>query len=387
MQRGVWHDIVGQSRAVGMLSRAASGRDAMSHAWLITGPPGSGRSNAARAFAAALQCDYSGSPEAGCGECQNCTTTLAGTHPDVSIVATELLTISKDEVRALIQVAQRSPSQGRWRLILMEDADRMSAGTFNVLLKSIEEPPPRTVWLLCAPSPEDLAQTVRSRCRQVSLGTPNPREVAELLVRRDGIAPEAALLAARAAASHIGIARRLARSEAARDTRLHVLSLPARVHTPGDAVLRADELLKIATEDAKAGAEERNLRERAALLRTLGLEEASTIPPALRSQIKQLEDDQKRRSTRHTRDVLDRALSDMSSLMRDVLLLQCGVASTIDLINGDLASTLEQLAQSRSPEATLRHIEAMSAARRRIAANVAPLLALEAMFCALIPTR
>ncbi|WP_188037789.1 DNA polymerase III subunit delta', partial [Actinotalea sp. JY-7885] len=202
----VWTELVGQRHAVEVLREAATDPGAMTHAWLLTGPPGSGRSNAARAFAAALQCT-----EGGCGRCQACTTTLAGTHADVMVVATEKVTISIDEVRELIGVAQRAPSQGRWRVIVLEDADRMVERTSNVLLKAIEEPPPRTVWLLCAPSPQDVVVTIRSRCRGVALRVPPVDDVAALLVERDGADREVARMAARAAQSHIGLARRLAR--------------------------------------------------------------------------------------------------------------------------------------------------------------------------------
>ncbi|WP_250447952.1 DNA polymerase III subunit delta', partial [Actinotalea sp. C106] len=189
----VWEDVVGQQGAVEVLRSAVGDPGAMTHAWLITGPPGSGRSNAARAFAAALQC-----PAGGCGQCQACTTTLSGTHADVKVVATEKVTFSIEEIRELIGVAQRAPSQGRWRVMVLEDADRMTERTSNVLLKAIEEPPPRTVWLLCAPSPQDVVVTIRSRCRGVALRIPPVEDVAALLVSRDGADPEVAHAAARA---------------------------------------------------------------------------------------------------------------------------------------------------------------------------------------------
>ena len=220
----VWDDVVGQESAIEVLRGAIADPAAMTHAWLLTGPPGSGRSNAARAFAAALQCE-----QGGCGSCQACTTTLAGTHADLTVVATEKVTIAIDEVRSLISSASRTPSQGRWRVILIEDADRMAERTTNVLLKAIEEPPPRTVWLLCAPSPQDVMVTIRSRCRGVSLRIPPVEDVAALLVSRDGIDPATALTSARAAQSHIGLARRLARDAGARDRRSAVLAIARRI--------------------------------------------------------------------------------------------------------------------------------------------------------------
>src|SRR5690625_1852069 len=213
----------------------------MTHAWLITGPPGSGRSVAARAFAAALAC--TDPEEVGCGHCHGCTTTLGGTHADLRVIATERVSFKIEEMRPIVSDAQQSPSQGRWRVMLMEDADRMVERTSNVLLKAIEEPPPRTVWLLCAPSAQDLIPTIRSRCRAVSLRVPPAQAGADLLVRRDGIAPRVALMAARAAQSHIGVARRLATDPGARERCRSILTVPARIRGGGDAVLAAAELV------------------------------------------------------------------------------------------------------------------------------------------------
>jgi DNA polymerase-3 subunit delta' len=374
----VWDDVVGQDQAVAVLRHAVDEVAAMTHAWLITGPPGSGRSNAARAFAAALQCRAGG-----CGRCQECTTTLAGTHADVTVVATEKVTFSIDEVRGLVGLAQRSPSGGRWRVIVLEDADRMTERTSNVLLKAIEEPPPRTVWLLCAPSPEDVVVTIRSRSRRVSLRVPPVEAVAALLVERDGVAPEVADAAARAAQSHIGLARRLARDAAARERRDRTLTLAASIRGVGDAVLTAAELVEVATAEAKAATADRDAAERTALLRSLGAEEAQTLPPALRAQVRQLEEDQKRRATRAQRDVLDRALVDLLSLYRDVLVHQLG--ADVEPVNVAHADAVARLAAEGGPEQTIRRMDAIGEARTRLEGNVAPLLAMEAMAVALRP--
>ncbi|MCF4119556.1 DNA polymerase III subunit delta' [Antribacter sp. KLBMP9083] len=374
----VWDDVVGQEQAVALLRRAVADPAAMTHAWLLTGPPGSGRSVAARAFAAALQC-----PDGGCGTCHACTTTMAGTHPDVRLVATEKVVIAIDEVRDLIMTAARTPSQGRWRVIVVEDADRMAERTTNVLLKAIEEPPPHTVWVLCAPSVLDVLPTIRSRCRGVVLRVPPPEAVADLLVRRDGADPTVALTAARAAQSHVGLARRLARDAGARERRTAVLSIARRVRGVGDAVLAAGELVEVAKAEAKAATEERDAAERAELLRTLGVADGETLPPRLRSQLRQLEDDQKRRATRHQRDVLDRAMVDLLSLYRDVLVVQLG--AEVELVNTELAQTVRSLAADSTPEQTIRRMDAIGMARTRLEGNVAPLLALEAMAIALRP--
>jgi DNA polymerase-3 subunit delta' len=379
----VWDDVVGQEQAVAVLRRAATDPAAMTHAWLVTGPPGSGRSVAARAFAAALQCTGADGEAGGCGRCHQCTTTMAGTHPDVTVVATDKVVITIDEVRDLIGTAARTPSLGRRRVIVVEDADRMAERTTNVLLKAIEEPPPHTVWVLCAPSVQDVLPTIRSRCRGVVLRVPPPEAVAELVVRRDGVDPATALAAARAAQSHVGLARRLARDPGARERRARVLDVARRIRGVGDAVLAANELVEVAKAESKAATEERDAQERAELMRALGVGEGETLPPRLRSQLKQLEDDQKRRATRRQRDVLDRAMVDLLSLYRDVLVVQLG--AEVELVNAAEAGLVRTLAADSTPEQTIRRMDAIGTARERLEGNVAPLLALEAMAIALRP--
>ncbi len=368
-----------------LAAAAASARTAagtgMTHAWLFTGPPGSGRSVAARAFAAALVCTDSSVP--GCGRCHACTTARSGTHADVELVATEGVIISKERARDLVRSAAARPSTGPWRVLVVEDADRIEERSAGVLLKSIEEPPERTVWLLCAPGAGDLPTTVVSRCRQVRLRVPPPADVADLLVRRDGVDPAMAAYAARAAQSHIGLARRLARDEGARNRRREVLRLALEVRGVGDAVVRAGELVDIATEEAAASTTERDAAERADLLRSLGAAAAGALPPALRSQVTALERDQKRRATRSKRDVLDRALLDLASLYRDVLVTQLG--AEVELVNAEVRSDIAVLAAAGTAEATLRRLDAIGQARERIDANVNPLLAVEAMALALRP--
>ena len=323
----VWDTVVGQGDALDPLIAAVDGDRAMTHAWLITGPPGFGRSIAARAFAAALQCE-----KGGCGECHACRTVVAGAHPDVRIVATEKVTITVDEVRSLVSHAQSTPSQGRWRVIIIEDADRMTERTSNVLLKAVEEPPPRTAWILCAPSLHDVATTIRSRCRVVTLRIPSVEVVTRLLVERDGVEPE---------------------------------------------------LAAVADDEAKSATVERDAAEVAELYLTLGVEPGERLPPALRSQVRQLEEDQKRRATRARRDVLDRALLDLLSLYRDVANVQTG--SDVAHINESQRDRIGALAGRASATDTLAMMDAIGVARERLAGNVAPVLALEAMLVALRP--
>ncbi|MBO0609583.1 DNA polymerase III subunit delta' [Myceligenerans salitolerans] len=374
----VWDEVVGQESAVSMLQGSVTRAEAMTHAWLLTGPPGSGRSVAARAFAAALQC-----PQGGCGSCHACTTALAGTHPDVTLLATDKVVITIDEVRDLVGTAARTPTLGRWRVIIVEDADRMAERTTNLLLKSIEEPPPHTVWVLCAPSVQDVLPTIRSRCRAVVLRVPPADAVADLLVRRDGVDPAVALTAARAAQSHVGMARRLARDAGARERRAAVLGIARRIRGVGDAVLAAGELVDVAKQEAAAATEERDAAEKAELLRALGVADGEPLPPKLRSQVKQLEESQKRRATRRQRDVLDRAMLDLLSLYRDVLVLQLG--ADVDPVNAEHAGMVRDLARDSTPEQTIRRMDAIAVARQRLDGNVAPLLACEAMTIALRP--
>ncbi len=369
----VWRDVVGQEPALAILRRAVADPAAMTHAWLFTGPPGSGRSVAARAFAAALLC-----PQGGCGECRECRTALDGSHADVDLVSTEGLTIGVEQARSLVQIAARRPSVGRWRILVIEDADRLTDNSGNALLKAIEEPGTRTIWLLCAPSVEDVLITLRSRSRQVRLRTPPAEAVAQLLVDRDGVDPALAIHCARAAQSHIGIARRLARDEGARIRRRQVVTMSAKITGVGDAIGAAADLMAIAEEERDAALGERNAAERTRLLETLGADPgARTQPPHIRAQFTALEKDQKTRATRFTRDVVDRTLIDLLSVYRDALVLRMG--GSVTLVNTDNQAVVGQLARAFSAAGLLGAMDAIGQARERIGANVPPLLALEAM--------
>lgn len=352
----------------------------MSQAWLFTGPPGSGRSVAARAFAAALQCT---GPVPGCGQCQGCLSTMAGTHPDVEIMATSGVTITVEQTRSMVGRSYVSPSVGSWRIIIVEDADRMAERTTNVLLKAIEEPPGSTVWMLCTPSPDDVMTTIRSRCRNVSLVVPSASDVAELLVRRDGVAPETALVAAKAAQSHIGMARALATNPEVAGQRAKTLREALSIRGAGDAVLAAQRLLANATERAEAQATKNDGRELAELKRSLGVEDDKRIPPAVRAQIRSLKETQKRRATRAKRDVLDRAMVDMLSLFRDVLTVQLG--ADVELVNEDFGREIRALAEASTAQQSIHRMDSISQARQRLAGNVDPLLTLEAMMLSLRP--
>ena len=390
-----WSEVIGQPAAVTTLRLAAIAarpgavppgipNGAMTHAWLFIGPPGSGRALAARAFAAALQCSDPGEP--GCGHCQDCHTTLAGTHPDVQLVATEQLTIGVDQARGLVMGSAMSPTRGHYQVIVVEDAERLTEGAANVLLKAIEEPAPRTVWMLCAPSTRDLLPTILSRCRLVALRTPSPAAIAEALNRTDGVDLDRAEQLARAAQGDLDRARALALDPAAAARRAETLGIPRAVADIGRAFKAAGALVDAATAEAKSKSEVLDAKETEELKVALGYGQGKGAGSARgvsgsAGQIKELETKQKRRTTRLQRDALDRALVDLVGFYRDVLAVQFtdGQAPDTDLIHADHAAQTRSLAQSSTPEDTMRRIESVFAARRAIAANVAPLLALEAM--------
>ena len=432
MAAPVFDDLVGQEPVVAQLEQAAAAAAGllrseptlgMTHAWLFTGPPGSGRSVAARAFAAALLC-----PDQGCGHCPSCHQVRAGTHPDLMLVRPDGLSYGVKQTRDLVLRAAGAPSGGRWQVVLFEDADRATEQAANALLKAIEEPSPRTVWLLCAPSAEELVTTIRSRCRLVTLRTPAATAVAEVLSRRDGVDPAAALAAARAAQGHIGRARRLATDPEAAQRRDEVLRVPARITSLGSALSAAAGLVKGAEQEAAAVTEELNVPEREALRKAFG--EGSTgkgVAKAIRGAagaLKDLEDRQKSRATRLKRDALDRALLDLAAFYRDVLDIQLGAADGRELGAGggrelgtadgrelgtadgrelgagdgrevgagdglELASAgheddLRRVAADTTAESTVRRMEAIMTCRERLEVNVAPLLAVEELTLALL---
>lgn len=374
----VWDELVGQEEAIRLFRAAASDTRSLTHSWLITGPPGSGRSNLAYAFAAALLCR-----SGGCGECSDCRQVAARTHPDLSALATERVIISIDEVRTLVTTAQFGPRVARYRVVVIEDADRMVERTSNVLLKALEEPPEGTIWILCAPSEADLLPTIRSRVRSVRLTVPSTSDVANLIVSRTGVSFDAAERAARHAQSHVGMATRLCTNDLAASRRDETVRLALSVKNVRDAVLVAARLVEIATEDAKALTDERDALELEETRRAFGLGVGEPVPPGMRSQFRSLEEQQKRRETRSLRDGLDRILVDLSSVFRDVLLIQLQVPE--GLINLEYLSDLEQLAAALAPHDALAVTDAVATARHRIAGNVSPVLALEAMMIVSTP--
>lgn len=388
----VFADLVGQDEAVETMRRAAAAaarivsgdtgaaNGAMTHAWIFTGPPGSGRSVAARALAAALECERDG---AGCGECHGCHTVLGGTHADVRFVVPEGLSIGVNEMRALVLRAGTAPSGGRWQAVVIEDADRLTEAAGNALLKAIEEPPPRTVFLLCTPSthPDDISVTIRSRCRVVPLRQPPAEAVAEVLVRRDGVAADVAAWAAAAAQGHVGRAKRLANDPDARGRREAVLAVPRRLTGVGACFDAASALIEAAEAEAATAFAENNTTERAALEQALGAggtgRGAAGAMRGAAGQIKDLEKRQKSRATRSQRDALDRALVDLAGFYRDVLVTS--LRAPVPVVHTDIAGSSSAAAEKWTPESTLRRLEAIVACRDAIEQNVKPRIAVEAM--------
>ncbi|MGV0719364.1 DNA polymerase III subunit delta' [Mycolicibacterium elephantis] len=354
----------------------------MTHAWLLTGPPGSGRSVAALCFAAALQCTSDGVP--GCGSCRACTTTMAGTHADVRRIIPEGLSIGVDDMRAIVQIAARRPSTGRWQIVLIEDADRLTEGAANALLKVVEEPPPSTVFLLCAPSvdPEDIAITLRSRCRHVALVTPPVDAIARVLIETDGLPEQQARWAASVSGGHVGRARRLATDEDARTRRQRALGLARDAATPTRAYAAAEELVAAAEAEALALTVDRNESETEELRTALGAGgsgkgTAGTLRGTAGA-IKDLERRQKSRQTRASRDALDRALIDLATYFRDALLVATE-AGDVQPNHPDMADRVAAMAAYASPEKLLRCIEAVLDCREALAVNVKPKFAVDAM--------
>jgi DNA polymerase-3 subunit delta' len=378
----VWDEVVGQPAVVAELSAAAEDPAAMTHSWLFTGPPGSGRSVAARAFAAALQC-----PDHGCGHCVACHTIMAGTHPDVREIVPEGLSIGVGEMRALVQIAARRPATAPYQILVITDADRLTEGAANALLKAVEEPPERTVFLLCAPSDhqDDVPITIRSRCRVVPLRTPVPEAVADVLIARDGIDADTAAWAASVAGGHVGRARHLARDATARTHRETILGLPLRMRSLGDAFAFAGDLVRTAKAEAATMSESRDLDEREELAVAMGAggvgKGVAAAARGAKAAERELERRQKSRNTRTQRDAIDRALVDLAGFFRDALV--AGSGARVPLGNPDRAADIRRAAQEWSPESVLRRLEAVLACRTALDQNVKPEIAVESMMTAL----
>lgn len=378
----VFDQLIDQDNVTSVLKEAVlASRDGknlsqqMTHAWLFTGPAGSGRSNAAVAFASALVC-----PAGGCNICNECLSVLAGSHADVELIRTQGLSIKIDEIRELISRASWAPSVANYRVVVIEDADRLTESAANALLKVIEEPGARTVWLLCAPTLADVLPTIRSRCRHLSLHTPSIKAVTKLLIERDLIKPELAEFAARVSQGHIGIARHLATNKETRDERLKTLKIPSMLTDISSAYKAASMLVDAAKQRAEGESELRDDAEIEKLKQAWGAT-GSKLAAGGSKAIKELEKEQKGRGTRLVRDYLDRALLDLATFYRDVMLVQSGASDF--LINTDLQSEITNIASISAESKTLAKIQAILKTRINLGLNAAPLLAVEALMCEL----
>ena len=375
----VFDNLVGQEHVVEIIKNAVAATDtqSMTHAWVFTGPPGSGRSSAAVAFAQALVCS-----DNGCGTCNACKSAANGAHPDVEVIRTEGLSIKIDEVRELLARVAWAPSMGGWRVVVMEDADRLTESAANALLKAIEEPGNRTVWLLCAPTLHDVLPTIRSRCRHLQLVTPSTSAVAHVLQNRDGISPQMADFAARVSQGHIGRARYLANNESVRNTRTTIMKLPLTLNGISSAFVAAQTLVDLATDQANEAAEERNQTEIDDLSLAYGKGATGRgMATGGSKAIKELEKEQKTRNTRMVRDGLDAALLDIATFYRDVMMVQSGAMDS--LINKELEHQITTYANNTKAHTTINKINAIMAARTNLGHNAAPLLTIEALMCVL----
>ena len=375
----VFDNLVGQEHVVEIIKNAVAATEtqSMTHAWVFTGPPGSGRSSAAIAFAQALVC-----PDNGCGTCNACRSAANGAHPDVEVIRTEGLSIKIDEVRELLARVAWAPSMGGWRVVVMEDADRLTESAANALLKAIEEPGNRTVWLLCAPTLHDVLPTIRSRCRHLQLVTPSTSAVAQVLQNRDGISPQMADFAARVSQGHIGRARYLANNESVRNTRTTIMKLPLTLNGISSAFAAAQTLVDLATDQANEAAEERNQTEVDDLSLAYGKGATGRgMATGGSKAIKELEKEQKTRNTRMVRDGLDAALLDIATFYRDVMMVQSG--ATDSLINKELEHQITTYANNTKAHTTINKINAIMAARTNLGHNAVPLLTIEALMCVL----
>ena len=381
----VWDSLVGQKPVIDMLSRIAQGDPSqITQSWLICGPPGSGRSNMARAFAAALE-----SPDHGMSAEPTRVTqqVLAGTHPDVTVLTTNKVTNGIDQVREIITTSEQMPATAPWRIIIIEDVDRMLDRTTNVLLKEIEEPAEHCIWLLCAPSAQDVLPTIRSRTRIVNLAVPSTQAVAGFLTSTTNVEPKVAQRAARLAEGHIGIAKLYATDERVMSDRDELVVGVLNLARASDAVLLAGNLIDNAKAQAEADANRITAGQEAEFRRINGLAPSDRIPPKLRGAFNQIakKDDVKRLVTRRTRDVLDRALNSIASIYRDVAVLQNNAEDSVGLINLENRSSITELSVRLNRAGAVTRLDEVAHARKRLAGNGNPLLVFESLFCALIP--
>lgn len=389
----VFDSLIGQEQAVAEMKLAATDAakvaigergDAMTHAWLIVGPPGSGRSTLALAFAASLVCS-----NGGCGECIDCRNVAAGIHPDVEHVVPEGIIYKVEAARNLIERASLLPTRSPWHVIVVEDVDRFRIEAASTLLKSLEEPPAQTVWLLCAPTVDDVAPTIRSRCRLVLLTSPTLSAIAEQLSARFGIDSAMAAFAARTAQGHIGRARAIATDENVRIRRKQIMDIPTNLRSVSSCFELANNIVASANADTDSIVEPLDESDDQDIRTAFG--EGSegkglkTVERQKKSALKDLEDRAKGRRRRVLMDQYDRVLLDLTSYYRDVLVIQSG--AQVELVNEELREAITRVANVDGESETLNRIAAITETRDQIAANVNPLNAFESLLVSLRDPR
>lgn len=372
-----------------VLAAAAAGRNvpgsdprAMTHSWLFTGPPGSGRSNAALCFAAALLCPVA--PGEGCGNCESCRGIIGGQHQhtDLVFVCPQELSIGVDTVRGVVTAAAMRPTVAPWRVIIFDNADRLTDGAANALLKTVEEPTASTVMILCAPSddPEDFSQTLRSRCRHLYVPAPSVGRIVEILTA-EGHSAADARLAAVTSLCHVGRARRLVTDSAAVSRRAMSINLAEDVFTGSGGFIAVTNVLKAVEKEAVESYAQADAAEVAKLENALGVgargKGTAKAQRDVKSALKDLEAQQKKRATRRTRDLLDLVLVDLAGVYRDAFMLKVG--AQVALTHPDFAGLAGDIAARVSEEGLLACYDAIGVCRKRFRQNVSPAIALDGL--------
>lgn len=376
-----------------VLSAAAAARGvagaqshAMTHSWVLTGPPGSGRSLVALNFAAALVCEMPDG-EIGCGRCESCRDALEGSHTDIVHVVPTELSIAKSVVDKLVDDAHRLPTVADYRVLIVEDADRFTGEAADAFLKTVEEPPASTVILMCAPStdPEDFSQTLRSRCRHLYVPEPSTEEIVRILTQQEGASEADARLAAVTSLHHVGRARRLIRSTDAQKRRALAIQVAELIYQGDQAFQAVSSLVKAVKKEAETSHTEEEQAEREKLERALGMGgRGKGVAKATRGasgSIKELEEKQKKRRTRYQRDIFDLVLVDLAGVYRDALMVKTG--ASVGLTHPDFEGQAREIATRASVEGLVQCLDAISLCRARFGQNVQPQIALDGMIGAI----
>lgn len=357
---------------------------AMSHSWLFTGPPGSGRSYAALDLAAALMCTGvdEGKP-LGCGECDACQQVLEQhSHTDLVFIQPQELSISVDSVREIITRAATQPTVAAWRVVVIDKADRLTDGAANALLKTVEEPPERTVIVMCSPSadPEDFSQTLRSRCRHLYIPAPSVGAIVKELVDA-GAAEGDARLAAITSQRNIGRARRLVNDPAAQKRRTMSINLAEDVFHGSVAFQSVTALINAVTKESKEAHADADEQEIAKLEQAFGAggrgKGTQKVQRDVNSAVRELKDLQKKRATRRQRDLLDIALIDLAGIYRDALITASG--ADVQLTHPDFQKLSEELAHRVGEPGLVDCQTAIARCREQLDQNASPQVAFDGM--------